>query len=89
MQGPPSPIRILPGLIAVLLTLTSFEALPALAQVSVRQQPGEIVVNSIDRDGRMQGYDLELAQRLAAVEQRVGRQLEVGRDPARQALPRR
>jgi cyclase len=28
---------------------------------------GEIVVNSIDRDGQMQGYDLDLAQQLRAV----------------------
>ena len=45
-----------------------------LAPVELVQQlqaagVGEIVVNSIDRDGEMQGYDIELAQQIRAVTQ--------------------
>ena len=35
-----------------------------LAQECEARGAGEIVVNSIDRDGRMEGYDLELARRV-------------------------
>lgn len=36
------------------------------AQEMVRQGAGEILLNSIDRDGTMEGYDLELIRRVSA-----------------------
>jgi cyclase len=38
----------------------------AIAQRMQEAGAGEIIVNSVDRDGRMQGYDLPLAQRMRA-----------------------
>lgn len=38
-----------------------------LAREAERLGAGEVVVNSIDEDGRMKGYDLALAQRVRAV----------------------
>ena len=38
-----------------------------VARRVVAEGAGEIVVNSIDRDGEMQGYDLDLARRMRAI----------------------
>ena len=38
----------------------------SLAQQAVELGAGEIFINSIDRDGMMQGYDLELVKRVAS-----------------------
>jgi cyclase len=38
----------------------------AYAQAMQARGAGELIVNSIDRDGTMQGYDLELVRRVAA-----------------------
>lgn len=42
-------------------------ALPDLAREIERRGAGELVVNSIDRDGMMGGYDLDLAERMRQI----------------------
>lgn len=45
-------------------TIPRSEELPDLIRTFTEAGAGEIVINSIDRDGMMEGYDLELARRV-------------------------
>lgn len=43
------------------------QSLLEFCQLAVSLGAGEIIINSIDRDGQMEGYDLELARRVRGV----------------------